>query len=692
MNSRSQPASAMNGATDSATALNELLAPQLTRFLASHPGDAGRAQAALAKHWLILLHEEDASSAIALAARLGQLLDRLSAEALGRWILAGLRRHATDRSKQRAWFRLNDPQAMAALHGEAGAQPLHEALPSLDLLMNGLRQTLCPIVRSARAAPMQVQARQQTELNAPRLRPVLTPTHLLVPDDYTVLDGAGDRSRLYRATVAHAVAHLRYSQPARPVLTLKPMGIAVVSAIEDARVERLLLRDFPGVRGWFVDALAATPDAGDLSFSALLSRMDRALIDASATDDNYWVNKARRLFDETCASAGLENYDAFRAMASILANDLGQMRVPFHPQQYVVPAPYRDDNSYLWNYGEPQTPPDDSVELREFGARAPIDATPMQRPATEPAASSASAAAVELGRFSYPEWDRRIERLRPDWCTVIEKLPAWQGLGAVQSSFGRRERLSPMAPPRALRFSRARRLRQQWEGDDVDLNAAIDVMVQRRSQLQPEPRLFLRTGREQVVASVLVLLDLSESTNDRIGNAASSLLDIEKQAALCLAESVLQGADRIAVHGFSSNTRDEVYYYRLLEFGSALTPTARAMINEVQGRYSTRMGAALRHATTLLQHEPPAQRAILLVTDGAPSDIDVHEPQYLTEDARAAVLEARNAGVQTHCIAVDAGDDSYVRRIFGWRNFSMVQDAQSLPAQLQRACLRLMTR
>ena len=116
------------------------------------------------------------------------------------------------------------------------------------------------------------------------------------------------------------------------------------------------------------------------------------------------------------------------------------------------------------------------------------------------------------------------------------------------------------------------------------------------------------------------------------------------------------------------------------------------MINEVQGRYSTRMGAALRHATTLLQHEPPAQRAILLVTDGAPSDIDVHEPQYLTEDARAAVLEARNAGVQTHCIAVDAGDDSYVRRIFGWRNFSMVQDAQSLPAQLQRACLRLITR
>lgn len=684
MNPLSQPASAM----DSATALTEILAPQLTRFMAFHAGDEGRAQAELAKHWLHLLHEEDPPSAFAVAERLSHFLDRMSADALGRWILAGWRCHATNLSKQRAWFRLDDPQAIAALHGEAGAQPLQEALPSLELLINGLRETTRPATHSGSASPLLVQARQQTELNAPRLRPVLTPTHLLVPNDYTVLDGAGDRSRLYCAAVAHAVAHLRYSMPARAVRTLKPMGIAVVSAIEDARVEHLLLRDFPGVRRWFVDSQAAPPDPGDLSFAALLSRLDRVLIDATSTDDNYWVNKARRLFDETIALAGLEDYDAFRAMASILANDLGQMRVRFIPQQYVVPAPYRDDNSYLWDYGEPKTPPDDNVELRIKGARASIDLTPRKNESTEP---TAGAAEMELGRFSYPEWDRRIERLRPNWCTVIEKLPAWQGISAVQNSPGRRERWSPFALPHAMRFSRTRRLRRQAEGDDVDLNAAIDVMVQRRSQLQPEPRLFLRAGREQVLSSVLVLLDLSESTNDRVGSATMSLLDIEKQAALWLAESALQGADRLAVHGFSSNTRDEVYYYRLLEFGSALTPASRGMISEVQARYSTRMGAALRHATTLLQQEPHSQRHILLVTDGAPSDIDVHEPHYLTEDARAAVIEARNAGVQTHCIAVDAGDDSYVRRIFGWRNFSMVQDASSLPIQLQRACLRLMT-
>ena len=679
-------------ASTSRSALSDLLAPQLARFAAAAQGGAdGPAQAATALRWLHLLHEEDAPSALALAARLERVLDGLNADGLGRWILAGLRHHATDRQRQRAWFSLDDAQAVAALHGEAGAEPLQRALPSLNLLAAGLLGPLGDVALSPRAGPaMLVQPRQQIQLNAPRLRPVLTTTHLLVPDDYTVFDGAGDRLRLYRAAVAHAVAHRRYSQPARPAGTLKPMGIAVVSAMEDARVEHLLLRDLPGVRRWFIDALAPVPNPRDLGFAALLSRMDRALIDAAYQDDNYWVNKARRLFDATATSAGLADYDAFRAVAAILANDLGQMRVQFNPQQFVVPAPYRDDHSYLWRFADAQTPPDEALAVQEQSAHAPLDASPPLD--DESGEAQAGGPEMELGRFSYPEWDRRIERLRPDWCTVIEKLPAWQGMGVARDKTGRNATPSALALPRARRFSRTRRLRRQWEGDDVDLNAAIEVMVDRRSRLQPDPRLFMRPGRELGLSSILVLLDLSASANDRVGGAALSLLDIEKQAALLLAESVTPDGDRLAIHGFSSNTRAEVYYYRLLEFGTLPTPVSRGMIDAVQARFSTRMGAALRHATHLLRHEPAGQRSILLVTDGAPSDIDVHEPRYLTEDARAAVSEARRDGVLTHCIAVDAAADPYVRRIFGWRNYSVVDDVQRLPAQLQRACAGLVSR
>ena len=518
-------------------------------------------------------------------------------------------------------------------------------------------------------------------------RAVLAGQRLLLPAQD---DGSSDGERLRCAMVAHAVAHLRHSQPARPARTLKPMGIAIVSAIEDARVERLLCRDFPGVRGWFAGSLAPAPDPLDLGFAALVSRMDRVLMLPAWQDDHHWVNKARRLFDETVASAGLEDYGAFRTIASILANDLGQMRVRFDPQHYAVPAPYRDDNSYLWDFGEAETPPDEAIALQQPGSRPPPPtdaANPSDGPLPE------GAAELELGRYSYPEWDRKLERLRPGWCTVIEKLPAWQGLLPVReqqtAASNTTERLTPLALPRARQLDRTHRLRRQWEGDDVDLNAAIEVLVDRRLRLRPDPRLFMRPGKAPRPSSVLVLLDLSESANDPVHGGARSLLDVEKQAALLLAGSNARGADRFAIHGFSSNTRAEVYYYRLLEFGRPLEAPSRAVIGAVRGRYSTRIGAALRHAASHLRTEPSGQRAILLVTDGAPSDIDVHDPKYLIEDARMAVAEAREAGVRTACIAVDSAADAYVRRIFGWRNYCIADDARSLPARLARMSARL---
>ncbi|KLN58176.1 nitric oxide reductase activation protein NorD [Variovorax paradoxus] len=520
-------------------------------------------------------------------------------------------------------------------------------------------------------------------------RAVLAGKRLLLPAQD---DDSSDGERLRCAMVAHAVAHLGHSQPARPARTLKPMGIAIVSAIEDARVERLLCRDFPGVHGWFAGSLAPAPDPLDLGFAALVSRMDRMLMLPAWQDDNHWVNKARRLFDETVASAGLEDHDAFRTIASILANDLGQMRVRFDPQHYAVPAPYRDDNSYLWDFGEAEAPPDEAIALQQPGARppAPTDADAANQgdgPLPE------GAAELELGRYSYPEWDRKLERLRPGWCTVIEKLPAWQSLLPVreqQTAAGNTtERLAPLALPRARQLDRTHRLRRQWEGDDVDLNAAIEVLVDRRLRLRPDPRLFMRPGKASRPSSVLVLLDLSESANDPVHGGARSLLDVEKQAALLLAGSNARGADRFAIHGFSSNTRAEVYYYRLLEFGRPLEAPSRAVIGAVRGRYSTRIGAALRHAASHLRAEPSGQRAILLVTDGAPSDIDVHDPKYLIEDARMAIAEAREAGVRTACIAVDSAADAYVRRIFGWRNYCIADDARSLPARLARMSARL---
>jgi nitric oxide reductase NorD protein len=518
----------------------------------------------------------------------------------------------------------------------------------------------------------------QTLVASQGTRPIIVGKRLLLPED--------TNDQLGRAMVAHAVAHLRYSRSARPVRTLKPMGVAVISAFEDARVERLLKREFSGVHNWFAANLAPNPDPLDLRFAALIARMDRILVLPDWQDDNHWVNKARRLFDETVAHMGLEDYDAFRSVASILANDLGQMRVRFEPQDYIVPAQYRDDNSYLWDFGDSDVPPDEAIALNQSGAK------PIPPPDTTTEGVSVPPeleVGMEIGRYSYPEWNHKVERLRPDWCTVIEKVPAWQGIVATAvEAYANKERYAPHALPRARHLDRRHRLRRQWEGDDIDLNAAVEVLVDRRLRLRPDPRLFMRPGRASRPSSLLVLLDLSESVND-VGNEQTSLLDLEKEAALQLASSNARGTDRLAVHGFSSNTRDEVYYYRLLDFGRPLEASACALISGVRGRYSTRIGAALRHAASLLCAEPQGQRSILVITDGAPSDIDVHDPVYLIEDARQAVILARRLGIRSACIAVDSSADSYVHRIFGWQNYCIADNSLSLSTRLARMSQRL---
>ncbi|RZL00761.1 MAG: VWA domain-containing protein [Rubrivivax sp.] len=538
---------------------------------------------------------------------------------------------------------------------------LRDAMPSLRWLVRGL---------CGRDLVLQTGGSSDTGAVS---RPILTPSHLLLPDDLAVPEGL-DPHQLGRAVVAHAVAHLTFSVPSAPSAGLKPMTVALISALEDARVERLLLREHPGMRDWFLAPLRRAAQPEGVGFAALVSRLDLALMDASCRDEHPWIDKARTLFE--AQAADLNDSSAFRPIALKLAHDLGQMRVAFRPGQYQVPAPYRDDNSFLWQH--PVSPADPPPELE---LQVPRQRPPPAQPLDPPGDGDTLDVADEhpaLSHHLYPEWDHRLSLLRQDWCTVIDQQAPWRhapGLVAPASA-------RPLALTRLPRLNWARRVRRQPEGDDIDLDAAVAFMVARRSQHVPDARCFIRRLAARTPASILVLLDLSESTHDRVAGGAPSFLELEKSAALMLAEAAQAQGDRLAVHGFSSNGRAQVNYDRLVDFGAPIDAAARAVLSSAPGRHSTRLGAALRHATAHLAGEGSGLKAILVLTDGAPSDIDVHTPHHLVEDARHAIHEARSAGVQVHGLVVNPQADVCSRRIFGWRRGHTVADALTLPARL----------
>ncbi|WP_110855803.1 nitric oxide reductase activation protein NorD [Paraburkholderia silvatlantica] len=494
----------------------------------------------------------------------------------------------------------------------------------------------------------------------------------------TAHDGkAADESRavgLYQASVAHALAHLRYSRPASPISSRGALRIAVASLIEDARVERLLMREYPGLRDLWGAFHTASGEHGALTFASLAARLARALHDPRYDDPNDWIRKGRELFDALAERPA--DIAACKEVADILAVDLAQMRVRFDASSYRVEPCYRDDNTYLWAIeSEPvrarmeQVP--DAVE--DTTARSNM----TDGPATQDDAPDETGV---LRACRYPEWHARIGLLLDDWTCVYDRERI---VDSVHDSQGtRRNRSASRYPPPFWWQQPAARIRRRFEGDEFDLDAVVEHGIARRTGVASDGRIFEQRRRTPQGMSVLLLLDLSASTNERIGQHGTTVLDVEKEAAATVTCALESTVTRIAVQGFASNGRHDVRYVRIKDFDEPFGEAQRKRLRAQEGAFSTRMGAALRHAAALLSNECSEAKWLVLVTDGEPSDVDVFDSYHLIEDARHAVSALSSRGIVPFCFAFDRDADRYVRTIFGANRYLVLDGAENLAAQI----------
>jgi nitric oxide reductase NorD protein len=291
----------------------------------------------------------------------------------------------------------------------------------------------------------------------------------------------------------------------------------------------------------------------------------------------------------------------------------------------------------------------------------------------------------------YDEWDYLIGRERPQWCTLLERAAAEGDSHHIDDLLERNNdlvnRLKHLV--RAVQVQRPVRLRKRLEGDRLDLDACINAAIDMRLGIPPDPRVHAIVGRQQRDLSVLVLLDLSQSTNDLVPNAGTTVLELAREATALLADAMDRIGDSFAIHGFSSNGRHDVGYYRFKDFDRPYGELARSRLAGMTGQLSTRMGTALRHAGHYLNERRAHKKLVLLITDGEPSDIDVHDAQYLVLDAKKAVEENQRHGIYTYCMSLDPKADRYVNRIFGQRNWTVMDHIRRLPEKLPMLYMRL---
>ena len=495
-------------------------------------------------------------------------------------------------------------------------------------------------------------------------------------NDGTLITGL----EIYRAAATHAAAHRVYSTQRFAPRAFSPLEIALISLIEDARVEALAIRRFPGLQPLWARQHTATASqqqtAGDY-----FGRLARALLDEHYCDDDAWVVLGRMQF--AAAAEAWEDDRLAQKIGLALAEAWRTKKISFNPQADGLSVGYRDDNRYLWRRAGPP------LEIVTSHGTGRVISGGRKKPSRQQKQSVAADAkagqtSAPAGLYFYPEWNYRTQQADQGWVTVREELAAAGKLHVVEQILSANKPLLSRMKKILLgmRDGSVRRLRKLEEGDEIDLNQVIRAQIDLRQGLSHDPRVMMRSVRKLRDISVLILLDLSGSMNDKLAGRDQTALQLTQQVSAMLADAINTVGDAFALHGFTSKTRHNVTYFRLKDFDQPYDEAAKARLAGIQGMIGTRMGAAIRHATHCLDQQKSAKKLLILISDGEPTDIDVPDNQYLRDDARQSVAEARQRDVHTYCISLDPRADQYVSRIFGRRNYIVVDHIRRLPEKM----------
>lgn len=286
-----------------------------------------------------------------------------------------------------------------------------------------------------------------------------------------------------------------------------------------------------------------------------------------------------------------------------------------------------------------------------------------------------------------PEWDYRESRLRADHCCVQPMLARSAEACALPPHLRRtarrlRNQLAVLAPQRRWQ-------KGQPEGSELDLDACVRAEAERMAGVNHDGvGLYMAQVQQERDLACLILADLSLST-DAWAGGESKVIDVIRDSLMLLAEALQGTGDAFAMYGFSSLKRSHVRMHELKRFDTEYDAMTRGRVAAIEPGYYTRMGAAIRQATRLLEEQPNAQRLLLILSDGKPHDLDLYEGRYGIEDTRRSVMEALDVGIKPFCVTIDKEGAAYLPHLFGPGGYTVVRKPADLPLHLPRLYTQL---
>lgn len=321
------------------------------------------------------------------------------------------------------------------------------------------------------------------------------------------------------------------------------------------------------------------------------------------------------------------------------------------------------------------------------------------------------------GHPTYDEWDHHAQRYLPDW-TCVHEHRLHGGNPLFLSSL--RTRHAAIARQIRRRFGALRpegrvRLKRSADGDEIDLDSAIEQHIERRAGRTGDDRVYTAHTADRRDVCVAFLVDMSGSTGFQLPEPPSStppatdedegyfyggfsrpapspprrrVIDVAQDAIGLMCDGVEVLGDRHAVFGFSGDGRHQVDVHVAKRFDEAWSAASAAAIGAMQPQRSTRTGAAVRHATAALRRETAGTRLLIVLTDGYPQDRDYgpnpDDIAYGLHDTARAFEEAERAGITAFCVTVDPAGHDYLGTMCPANRYLVIDDVEALPQQLAK--------
>ncbi|WP_178861691.1 nitric oxide reductase activation protein NorD [Thiomicrorhabdus cannonii] len=634
-----------------------------------------------------------------------ELMAKLTVSGLRRWAQWGAQAHARNFGAQLEYFSLKSADSKAVFQQQRKGSLFIDNHRSINFYLRAFwgRDFF---IRPAAA-------------DFDDFKPYFEKMALHLPD---ALNDLGDIKGvdLYRAMAAHLASHVAYTKNAISMEQLNHQQMFFIELIEDARVEYNAIKNFPGLKNLWLKVIRASMEERQLdprSTAARLEQLSLALMDADYELDDTQMQVVADAFHEKIEENRLNEQFSWD-LGILLYNVLNQATTRWESLTQInkLRFAYRDDNRLVWaseewaemegggsGYKETVRKYVSVMEMINEIDSELVDVDHDEIwvlgseffPYEDNGISFNEMEGVEpiSDPYHYHEWDYRVQLHRPSWVTLYEHR-AKKGDPDIyhrilDANKGIAHRIKQIVDK--LQAVGLQRIRRIEDGDELDLNACVEAITAIRMGQEPDPRITMKNVIRSREVSVVILLDLSESTNEFINGEEKTIIEVTQEAAILVSHAINGIGDQFAVHGFSSDGRHDVQYTRFKQFDEPFDADVHAKLAGMKGGLSTRMGAAMRHAGHYLERQTSKQKLLLVITDGEPADIDEKDGQYLKQDAKKAVEELQSKGIYSYCLTIDQYADKYVQQIFGVNRYAIVDNVMRLPEKLPTLFANLTT-